>query len=168
MFCTTAAETCCHCLLCCMVLPVAISCLVIGNEYANDTVCTDGDFSVDLDTFLIVAGVSQLAAIALLFCLRICCSEGMCEYDEDEYAFKCNVSLCIFSFWFLFDIIWAVVGMVIYCNEMNDDCRDESIGIMILSWSIIQFVFCVLSCIVAVITLAAMVGGMIGRTVGFC
>ena len=131
-----------------MVLPAAISCLVIGNEYANDPACSDGDYTVDLVTFLIVAGVSQLAAIGLLFCLRICCFE-MDEDFEREYVLA--VLLCIFSIWILFDIIWAVVGMIIYCNDMSDECRNQSIGIMIVSWSIIQFVFCMLTCIAAVI-----------------
>ena len=132
-----------------MVLPAAISCLVIGNEYANDPACSDGNYTVNLIPFLIVAGVSQLAAIGLLFCLRICCF----EIDED---IECEyVLLCIFSIWILFDIIWAVIGMVIYCNEMSDKCRNQSIGIMIVSWSIIQFVFCMLTCIAGVIMVLA-------------
>ena len=50
-----------------------------------------------------------------------------------------------------FSFIWAVIGLVIYNEELSDECQHEPIGQMLLAWSIIQVIcagpaLCIMCC----------------------
>lgn len=144
------------CGACTIVLPVAIAALVIANEDNTNSACDNGNFTVGLTTFLNVAGMLQLVVLSLTICIfctmsirwETCCAldcfQGCIERGRREMS---AVAFCIL----LFDLIWAVIGLVIYCNEMDSDCQQEAIAIMILSWCIIQMCYVCCFCITAAV-----------------
>ena len=139
-------------------LPAAIAAIVIASQYDKETSpCNDGNpkYLVDLVTFLYVAGGIQCGFSALYFL-------GLCSQKE-----SCMKSLNqIYSCLGLFFFAWSVVGLIIYDQQMSKQCQNEPIGIMILSWCVIQLALgvAICCCIFVTICCGAAVFGMFSLT----
>ena len=137
----------------CMLAP-AICAVVIAAEYSDYSPCGDsytgselletGPYTVDLVTYLQVAGYLTIAWTGLvIFCTCI----GKCS-SSDESQIKLQQALlapaCCFL---LFNLAWAAVGLYIWDNEMSQDCQDSHVGSMILAWGVIQYSLMGIVCI---------------------
>jgi len=136
----------------CIMLAPGISCLVIATDYSDGTACT-GSYTVDLVTFLEVAGGLQVAIGGLaIFCMLY---SLMAEVPMG--AAQCNG--CIW----LFYLIWAAIGLSMYCKEMSSACKSDPVGEMVLAWSVIQYAMipaiccfvCFMACILGSVVAAA-------------
>ena len=104
-------------------LPLPIAAILIASQYSQmESVCYDNDktYFIDLSKFLYIGGISQLVLAPLLLI--------------SIFVKGCPGFICAFINIFLW--IWAIIGLIIYCQQMSKECRSEDIGIMILSWSI--------------------------------
>lgn len=126
-----------------VLLAPAIACLVVATHYnASGTSCTQ-TYTVDLVTFLEVAGGVQIAYGGLALLCGI--ASVMMELPNGTAA--CGGCFGLF-YW-----IWAGIGLYMWCNQMSDACQEDTIAKMVLAWSIIQFALipavCCIVCIMA-------------------
>ena len=136
---------------CCsfMLFPVAIAAVVIASTYPFDSEssCSSTDYLIDTQLFLYVAGYLHIGWCA--FRLLISCCSSSCYHEEKKQCEQC-IDCPHFSIG-IFNLVWAAIGLYIYNNQMSEECQNTKMGIMILSWSIIQYAFVLLLCICAVI-----------------
>lgn len=137
-----------------ILLAPAIACLVIATNYnASGTSCT-GSYTVDLVTFLEVAGGLQISIGGL----SLCC--GIMSVMMEVPNGCAGGSGCAG----LFYLIWAGIGLYMWCNQMSDDCKEDDIAKMVVAWSAIQYSFipvicCFVCCMVCIMgTAVAAVG----------
>eukprot|EP00483_Globobulimina_turgida_P009010 UN09028 len=98
---------------------------------------------IGLQLFLYIGGYIQIGFIA--FRLLITCCSYPCSDQERKKCLECvNCPQCLIA---MFNMAWAGIGLYIYTQQMSTKCQKEQIGIMILSWSIIQFAVVVLMCL---------------------
>lgn len=125
-------------------LPAAIAAIIIAKQYdESSSACAGKQYTVDLVDFLLIAGGIQIGYSVLYF-LGLCLRQESCMKGLNQcYS-------CIGLFFFA----WSVIGLVIYDQQMSSECQNEPIGIMILSWSVIQltlgFAICCCICIVLI------------------
>ena len=135
----------------CIVLPPAIAAVIIASQYdPSISPCgiDSNSYTIDLVTFLNVAGYLQIAYGALHL-LLLCCSMSASQENKVKINQCLQAPACCL---FLFYLIWAGIGLYIYDNEMSEQCQSEPIAKMILSWSIIQYALvglalCCVTCI---------------------
>jgi hypothetical protein len=134
----------------------SIAGLVIASNYDSATnVCNDGTkYSVDLDMFLYVGGGLQLG-VFFLNCMLILCTRILCSDYMDAVAQNKLSSLPGF-----FLLAWAIIGLVMYANQMSAACQDTQIGTMIFAWSLIivcmfGLVCCCAFCVICIAGMAA-------------
>ena len=111
-----------------IMLAPGIACLVIATEYNGGGSCT-GSYTVDLVTFLEVAGGLQVAFGGL----AILC--GICSAMKDLPHSAAQGNGCVG----LFYLIWAAIGLYMWDNQMSADCQSDAIAQMVLAWSVIQY-----------------------------
>eukprot|EP01084_Bolivina_argentea_P222037 375926_1 len=120
----------------CLALAPAIAAVVIASQYNEDSPCALDEYTIDLQLFLNIAGYLTIAWAGVV----ICCECVMIAIDSTEGKLKANQCLsfpaCMFL---LFNLAWAGVGLYMYEEEMSPNCQEESIAIMILAWSCIQY-----------------------------
>ena len=156
--------------ICCL-LPLAIAAIVIASEYdPSISSCTSDHHMIDLKIFLYIAGGIQLGFSTIYICISCCHSYASISIEQSVALFRSiNASNCLFI---IFYLIWAGIGCFMYHEQMNINCRSESISIMILSWSIIQFALfglsfgCILlavCCVGAVFGMATLVNSIVRR-----
>ena len=117
-----------------IMLTPAIACLVIAtsDEAADiDTIC-DGKYSMDLVTFLEIAGGFQVGFGGLQICYL--CSTAMMEEDYNPNGVTGSNGL-----FGLFYLVLAAVGMSMWENEMSSECQSTTVAEMVLAWSVIQY-----------------------------
>eukprot|EP01083_Nonionella_stella_P221543 791420_1 len=130
--------------------PLAIAAVIIAAQYdKNTSACgADGEtYLVDPDIYLYVAGGVQLGMFVIYSLFQmlglLCCGEEL-WLKVKETVLGNPKRHCIFMFYHLFHIalviVWALTGFYIYRQEMSDACQDEDVGVMMLSWIIIEFV----------------------------
>ena len=131
-----------------LLLAPSIAALVIGREYDDSSVCNE-NYIIHLKSFLLVAGWVYIGWFLLWFLILIgsakCCSLN----QQSEFIF---IAISLFSCPLLmWSFIWSVFGLYIYNTEMSTVCQNEPIGLMILSWSVIQIILigiglCIIAC----------------------
>ena len=126
----------------CWLLPAATAVVIIASQYdPSASMCNmenshDG-YIIDLPTFLFVAGGIQIGYTILYFV-------ALFHHNSKCIAIMNGMSCCLIIFY----LIWSIIGLIIYSQEMNYNCQSEPISKAILSWSIIQsvlliiFIFC--------------------------
>ena len=136
---------------CCsfLLLPSAIAAVIIASQYDDQSTPSchndNTNYLIDLPLFLYIGGYIQIGFCALRLLIN-CCSYG-CDKKEKTECRKCiDCPGCLIG---IFNLIWAGIGFYIY-STMNKQCQQTSIGIMILSWSIIQYAFVVLLILCAI------------------
>eukprot|EP01083_Nonionella_stella_P316648 1149194_1 len=128
----------------------AIAAVIIAAQYdKNTSACgADGEtYLVDPDIYLYVAGGVQLGMFVIYSLFQmlglLCCGEEL-WLKVKETVLGNPKRHCIFMFYHLFHIalviVWALTGFYIYRQEMSDACQDEDVGVMMLSWIIIELV----------------------------
>eukprot|EP01083_Nonionella_stella_P014465 40628_1 len=139
-------------------LSPAVASLVIALKYDKNASSCNGismfgnsDQSDGLKRFLMIAGITQLIQFGLnTFVLLIIVCFGV---NLNENAGN-KGSGCMG----LFYLSWAIIGLVMYAQQMSPECQQEAIGKMVLAWSVIQLSFiplvcfcicCVVACVVA-------------------
>lgn len=137
----TITENASACSICCNILQLgpAIAAVVIGFEYDKDSPCNiTSAADISLKWFLITAGLIQIGWTFFL-CIAsiiaaICCSDlNRRKYGEWMFEiFTCPP--------LSFSFIWAIIGLYIYDQKLNQTCQNESIGQILLAWSIIQII----------------------------
>ena len=131
----------------------AIAAVIIASQYdENNNSCNDGTkYLIHPQTYLYVAGGVQLAMSIIYFFTQIVAFVCFSPAIWESIKFFMSQGLCrlISSCYPLWHLIWACIGIYIYIAEMSENCQNEDIGIMILSWCIIEFIgVCCISCIV--------------------
>lgn len=127
-------------------LALGICSLVI--TYVYDPVisaCSSHYFTIDLVTFMTVAGSVQLSMPIFGICFAMLVmgtgSKLLCPGDyERQRIIRWKLGYLLMVPLFLicvFSLIWSVFGFIMY-DEMSGSCRSEEIGKILLSWSIIQ------------------------------
>jgi len=121
----------------CCTLPAAIAALIIASQTDwDDSPCNDETaYTIDLINFLYIAGGIQVG-FAGLYTLGQCC-----KAEECLKAMSGSVA-CLSAFYFA----WAIIGLYMYDQQMSDECKSSDIGIMILSWSVIDIAIRALAC----------------------
>eukprot|EP01083_Nonionella_stella_P004732 13755_1 len=124
----------------------AIAAVIIAAQYdKNTSACgADGEtYLVDPDIYLYVAGGVQLGMFVIYSLSQmlalLCCGEEL-WLTVKETLMRNQILHCISLCYPLFHIAWACIGIYIYTEEMSDACQDEDVGVMMLSWIIIEFV----------------------------
>ena len=143
-----------------ILLPAAIASVTISEEYediADTSPCEqpiDGveEYMVDLQYFCYVAG----GVLFLHFLIHFCTGMFGIALFGDEGVAEMESFLRIGAVGFgLFYLIWAAIGLYMWTNQMTEECRKEDIGMMIISWSVIQYgllgVGCIISCCIVLI-----------------
>mmetsp|Transcript_52373 Transcript_52373/g.47024 ORF Transcript_52373/g.47024 Transcript_52373/m.47024 type:complete len:186 (+) Transcript_52373:63-620(+) len=113
--------------LICVKAPTAIAALIIAGkcEWSSNS-CNDGTiYTVDPLIFLYATGIISVV-YAILYAISY--REGCCNLCLTWLT--CPILLFYFA--------WGIIGLVMYFSEFNSKCQQESIAIMILSWSIIE------------------------------
>mmetsp|Transcript_16395 Transcript_16395/g.14695 ORF Transcript_16395/g.14695 Transcript_16395/m.14695 type:complete len:191 (-) Transcript_16395:451-1023(-) len=121
----------------CCTLPAAVAALVIASNCDWDnSECNDGtSYTIDPIDFLYVAGGIQVGFAGLYF-LGQCCKAEKCLKSLT------SLTMCMSLFYF----IWAIIGLVMYNEQMSSECQSEDIAIMILAWSVIDIAIRGLAC----------------------
>ena len=130
------------CSICCNALQLgpAIAAVVIGFQYDENSPCNiRSTADLTLKWFLITAGLIQIGwtfflCIASLIA-AICCSD-LSRRKYGEWIFEMFTCPPL-----SFTFIWAIIGLYIYDQNLNDQCQNEAIGQILLGWSIIQIIF---------------------------
>lgn len=130
-----------------LLLPLAIAIVIIGSEYTESSPCYvpiigQDEYIIELQLFCYIAGYLQIGFSALV-CLANACalhSEG-----HRSRLMKQSVNAPSFCL-FLFYLAWAGIGMIIYCQQMTDECRKENIAKVMIAWSIFQYLMAAASC----------------------
>lgn len=157
------------CILC--LVPIAIAAIVIALKYdPSISICGINEYMIDLKLFLFIAGGTQLGFSAIYICILSLHSYSSITLDQSVALFRIiNAFSCLFI---IFYLIWSGIGCYIYKEQMNEECKSESISVMILSWSIIQFalfgvsfscIICGLCCVGAICGLATLAHCMAKR-----
>ena len=137
-----------------ILLPVAIACEIIASEYddiSDISPCKEprieGEkYIVDLQNFLYIAGGVLLIHFIIHFCIGMF---GVALFGDDgKIALEKFLSIGAIGFE-LFYLLWASIGIYIWSNQMNVQCQKEDIGIMIISWSCIQFGLLAIACCIS-------------------
>eukprot|EP01084_Bolivina_argentea_P031067 57519_1 len=125
-----------------ILIPPAVAALIIASTYAyhlNESECVynidGGKYLIALDLFLYVGAAYQIGN-CILQCLFAKLRTG-----SDKMG-KC-FSLCG-CFAFIFLTVWSIIGLLEYGN-MTVACQSHPIGVMVLSWCIINLIhsFCI-------------------------
>eukprot|EP01084_Bolivina_argentea_P178348 308299_1 len=133
----------------CLLSPAAIAAIIIASMSESSTSSCDnpGAYAIDLQIFLYVAGCIQIAHAVVYLCIRC-------------FGHIYNVCMCVgYRSLLIFYLVWAGLGLYIYENQMGEECKTDEIGVMILIWSVIQYVFigpvicCPLCCLCCVGTM---------------
>mmetsp|Transcript_7549 Transcript_7549/g.6814 ORF Transcript_7549/g.6814 Transcript_7549/m.6814 type:complete len:177 (-) Transcript_7549:24-554(-) len=112
-------------------LIVTIPSLIIVSSYNDE--CVD-EYLINLETFLYVP-----SGIIIIFICIYGCSVNCSKMNIpcDGFIKIMNMISCILVLFFL---NWGGIGFYIYCVEMDNECHQESISKMILSWCIIIYI----------------------------
>eukprot|EP01084_Bolivina_argentea_P095105 170985_1 len=136
-------------------LASSIAALVIALEYdENTSSCNGSKYTIDLKTFLLcVAGVPIgyfCWRATAMCCAFVCCvlfweNNEVKRSDKIYFTFgnaKINfdVGLLLDLPFLLFWVTWAVIGLVMYSDQMSSDCHEEDVAKMILAWSLIVII----------------------------
>eukprot|EP01083_Nonionella_stella_P093006 260490_1 len=145
----------------CGTIAPAIAAVVIASQYEGGA-CDGVNYTVDLVTFLNVAGWMAIGQV-LLYILATCC--GACASEENKAAFT-KLATAPSCLCFIFYLIWAAIGLYMWVNQMSAECQDEPIAKMILAWGIIQYAIigCVGCCLMCFICFAGGVMALGGST----
>ena len=138
-----------------MFFAMTVSCFILAfNHNENESSCSKDEYSMGLTQltvrwFLYVAGLTSLCMLSAIVYAWKC----GCVPDEDESQFNFDDGnkqqtccdhiihfICCLSFW---NMVWAILGFVVYGDQMNEQCRKEAAPIMILVWCCVQ-VWCLL------------------------
>ena len=123
------------CINCCS-FPAAIAAIVIASTYDYDGSPCDGtNYTIDLVTFLYVAGCISVGYTGL-FCI------GFAFQSEDCLKSLSGLGLPLS----LFYLAWSIIGVVMYVDQMSDSCQSESIALMIISFCGIELGVRALTC----------------------
>ena len=121
----------------------AIAGIVIAINYdSGKKVCNLNIYGfpylIPLDVFLFVGGIVQIINCIVHSSLLLCKtkSDSIC-YKKLYTIYNCLI--------LIFLIIWSSLGLVLVFSTMTDECRVHHIGIIILSWCIINLIY--ISCI---------------------
>ena len=119
----------------CCLFPPAVAALTIASTYNWSTSpCNGTEYTIDPILYLKVAGGIQCGYVAL-FVISLCISEN---FTKALSGLTCPLSLFFF--------IWSVIGLVIYVDQMNPQCQEEDLALMILSFASIDIGVRILAC----------------------
>ena len=109
--------------------PSAIAAIVIGDTYTMQTSpCFDAtQYIIAPKRYLLIAGIIQLV-FGIFYAI------GQCFKAKRWLNSLNGLTGCLT----LFYLTWAIIGSIMYYQQFNDQCKDESIAKMILSWCIIN------------------------------
>eukprot|EP01083_Nonionella_stella_P145238 454725_1 len=113
-----------------MLMVPAIVAMIIAAVYEKSTSPCDGRYTMDLDTFLFVVGGVKIV-YGLYYVWNGGSTGNVACYDAVEAVVL---------------VIMAIIGLVMRDNQFSDECQDEPIADMILTWSIIPFVQLFVGC----------------------
>ena len=130
--------------------PAGIAAIIIGDTYSmQGGPCYDGtgtQYTVAPKRFLLAAGIIQVV-FGILYAI------GQCFKGKKWLNSLNGLTGCLI----LFYLVWAIIGSIMYYQQFSDECKDESIGIMILSWCIINigviiltFGICCIICLIPI------------------
>ena len=133
--------------------PAAIAALVIAGSTDWDSSPCNIDITYILDPvdFLTITGAIQVTfavCYMLVFCNTLCCYGPCCfcmkipRCQKDEFSKFFFSSTLVISIFF---IVWAILGLLMFFIQFNDECKSEPIALMILSWSIIYIALMILT-----------------------
>ena len=102
----------------------------------------DGTYTIDLDLFAIIAGAVVIGWFVLFLCG--CMIPALFCWDKIVEPTECTNKVdqgMQMAFWFtlLFLFIWAIFGFIIR-GEMNELCKNESIGQIVFALSLIYII----------------------------
>jgi len=113
----------------------------------------DGDLTVSPDVFTFMAGICSISMLVVMWCsYRASNARDFVpprnqreKYKAADKGERCH-TFCKFSLFFLLvKIVLGCAGLWMWFSEFSDDCRQETIGMIILFWSAFQFSFLCLS-----------------------
>merc|ERR1719203_1827859 len=149
----------------CLTMSPAIAALVIASEYDEESnACAADNFTIDLVTFLNVAGGIGVGGGSLAICVA-CIAMVV---DQEMAASFAKLLKGINSPMGFFLLIWAGYGLDMYIEQMSDACQEEDIGTMVFAWSVMMFcwvglVCCCVCCAMCVsLLLATLLGDLLG------
>eukprot|EP01083_Nonionella_stella_P015109 42275_1 len=122
----------------------AIAAVVIAAQYEPKTSSCEFDdpsYTIELPLFLNLAGYLYIGFSCLAACIS--CVSRRSSDSEQHFMKICALPFCCLGIFFL---VWDVIGLDMYANQMSDDCQEEDIAKMILAWYIIQYACLVLGC----------------------
>eukprot|EP01084_Bolivina_argentea_P257381 433626_1 len=127
---------------CCILFFVvpSIAAIAIASQYNQETsVCSNNDitYSIEPDMFLFIgAGLQLFYAFIYALFLFIYCKDYQMFSDEKmnmlKIASRTATTICC-----VFYLIWSAIGLNIYDKQMNESCKNESIGV---NWSYVVIV----------------------------
>ena len=127
------------------IIPVSIAALIVASLYVpgqEDDVCSPKEGTKPIIhpvTFLYIAGGLQMANFVLFFFAVL-----LAVFMENKLPLTSIGALSIPLS--LFYTIWAIIGLVIYMNQLNSNCIDQPVAKMMLAWSIIEISLIILTC----------------------
>ncbi len=135
----------CAWLFCLIMLSPAVASLVIALQYdKNTSPCNATSFTTDkgffcstgngLKCFLMTAGILQISQFC--FGTLLLLIDVFFEINGVKAGNRGGGCLGIFY------MVWAIIGVVMYENQMSEECQQEAIGKMVLLWSVIQLSLC--------------------------
>eukprot|EP01084_Bolivina_argentea_P102654 183887_1 len=125
-------------------LAPAIASVVIATEYDESTSpCRFDTYTIGLRYFLLCVGGVHLVHFAL-HTIGICCNTCFTSSEDRKKYQPCvNAVICCIL---IFDLLMAIIGTIMYTQQMNDLCQTQDIGKMILAWCVVNFVIIGISC----------------------
>eukprot|EP01084_Bolivina_argentea_P306211 529098_1 len=131
------------------ILGPSIAALVVGIQYPADSICNDEEYTIDLKDFLVIAGGAYIGWFCL-GCFIMCCG-ALCCSERSQLQFKLVVFAVFACPLLIWSLAWAIIGLIIYDQQMSGYCQTEPIGQMICAWSAIQITLigaacCIMAC----------------------
>ena len=126
-------------------IPTAIAAIIIGETYTMQTSpCYGPIYIIAPKRYLCIVGIIQLV-FGIFYAI------GQCSKRKKWLNSLNGLTGCLLIYY----IVWAIIGLIMYDNQFNDQCKQEIIAKMILSWCIINIsltglVF-IITCIVCMI-----------------
>ena len=142
-------------LLCCN-MPIAIAAVIIASQYdAATNLCAEGDYVIELQSYLYICSFIQIAQIGL-FLLNSCCNQWL-SFQRKLDNLKMIIGLSILLS--IYYVIWASIGFYIYDQQMSEECHSEAISKLLLAYSVYNVIMfgsqiCCIGCTLGLVSLS--------------
>ena len=114
------------------------SLFIVAIYNPNESQCENTKLIMDVVTYLCITAIVHILYFGACLFKYYRWKEFKDDGDSQTFELKyLNIGVGIIA---VFQLVWMINGFVIYIDQMSNECQQENVGKMILSWDVVLLI----------------------------